>query len=74
MSKEILAIQLQEAKDAYHALMTGQQVVSFARNGRQTQFSQANKQELKSYIMELEREIHGNTSRRRGPMGVILER
>lgn len=67
MSIEELKTQLSEAKQAYHNLLTGQAVVSFSRNGRETRFTQANKNELKAYINELETLINGSSSRRRGP-------
>lgn len=67
MSNEELKTQLSEAKQAYHNLLTGQAVVSFSRNGRETRFTQANKNELKDYINELETLINGSSSRRRGP-------
>lgn len=72
MITDELKQQFSEAKQAYHDLMTGQAVVSFSRNGRVTQFSQANKSDLKAYIDELEILINGASVRRRGAMGFCL--
>ncbi|WP_100913548.1 gpW family head-tail joining protein [Pseudoalteromonas spongiae] len=72
MSIEQLKTQLSEAQQAYHNLLTGQAVVSFSRNGRETRFTQANKNELKAYINELETLINGSSSRRKGPARVSL--
>ncbi|MFT7565825.1 MAG: hypothetical protein ACI846_000111 [Pseudoalteromonas distincta] len=64
---------LDEARSAYHSLMTGTATVSITKNNRQVQFNQANKVDLKSYISELEIELNGMAkSKRRGPMGVYL--
>lgn len=64
---------LDEARSAYHSLMTGTATVSITKNNRQVQFNQANKIDLKSYISELEIELNGmDKSKRRGPMGVHL--
>ncbi|NRA78325.1 MAG: phage tail protein [Pseudoalteromonas sp.] len=64
---------LDEARSAYHSLMTGTATVSITKNNRQVQFNQANKFDLKNYITELEIELNGiSKSKRRGPMGVCL--
>lgn len=64
---------LDEARTAYHSLMTGTATVSITKNNRQVQFNQTNKFDLKSYINELEIALDGMTkSNRRGPMGVYL--
>jgi len=64
---------LDEARHAYHELMTGTATVSITKNNRQVQFNQTSKRDLKDYISQLEYEIGGvNLSRRRGPMGVFL--
>lgn len=64
---------LDEARSAYHSLMTGTATVSITKNNRQVQFNQANKVDLKSYIRELEIELNGMAkSKRRGPLGVYL--
>ncbi len=64
---------LDEARSAYHSLMTGTATVSITKNNRQVQFNQANKVDLKSYISELEIELNGMAkSKRRGPLGVYL--
>ncbi|AZZ98761.1 gpW family head-tail joining protein [Pseudoalteromonas sp. R3] len=72
MTIEQLKANLAEAEQAYHDLLTGQAVVSFVRNGRQAQFSQARRADLKAYIDELRTQIDGVSSRRRGPMGFSL--
>lgn len=64
---------LDEARSAYHSLMTGTATVSITKNNRQVQFNQANKVDLKSYISELEIELNGIAkSKRRGPLGAYL--
>lgn len=49
--------QLNEARDAYHKLMTGQAVVSIQRDGKTVQFAQADRPALRAYIMELEGQL-----------------
>lgn len=69
---DLLKAQLAEAKQAYHDLLTGQAVVSFSRGGRETRFTQATKSDLKAYINELETQINGASTRRRGPARFTL--
>lgn len=64
-------IQLQEAKDAYHKLQTGQKVVSVMRDGKSLTYTQADRVALKNYIIELERAL-GHKPRRWGPARVML--
>lgn len=52
-----LQTQLDEARQAYHQLVTGQAVVSIQRNGRSVQFAQADRPALRSYIQELEARV-----------------
>lgn len=64
---------LEEARSAYHELMTGTATVSITKNNRQVQFNQTNKRDLKDYITQLEFDLNGmSSSKRRGPMGVYL--
>ncbi|CAI1718009.1 MULTISPECIES: gpW family protein [Serratia] len=58
MKKEILLAQLLEAEVALHQLMIGKSVVSISRsdsagNSRTYQYSQANIDMLKAYIVDL---------------------
>ncbi|ATI62797.1 gpW family head-tail joining protein [Edwardsiella tarda] len=62
---------LTEACQALHELLTGRRVVSISKGGRQVQFSQANIQELRRYIDEIEVSL-GVSIRRRSPVGVML--
>lgn len=60
-------VQLQEARAAYHALMTGTAVVEFRdQNGETVKYGQANANKLAIYIQELERKLGLNAAR--GPM------
>ena len=53
--------QLDEARDAYHSLITGTQArVVVDQNGERVEFTSANKQMLSSYIMGLEQELDLN--------------
>jgi hypothetical protein len=54
---------LVEARQARHALMTGQGVVSMAQGGRSLTFNQASISRLDAYIAELEALLCGG----RGP-------
>ncbi|EFE23086.1 head to-tail joining protein W [Edwardsiella tarda ATCC 23685] len=62
---------LTEARQALHELLIGRRVVSISKGGRQVQFSQANIQELRRYIDEIEVSL-GVSIRRRSPVGVML--
>lgn len=44
---------LLEAENAMHLLVTGQRVVSIARDGKNVVFQQSNKAELERYIQSL---------------------
>lgn len=49
---------LYEARQAYHALMTGTSArVVLDQNGERVEFTAANRQSLYNYIMELERQL-----------------
>lgn len=61
--------QLNEAKAAYHKLLTGTGVASIQKDGRKVEFTPANKHELKAYVDELTVAL-GTVSRRRGPARV----
>lgn len=58
--------QLQEAQQALHDLMTGQQIVEITLNGRTTKFTPANCGQLRLYIEELNQQLNV-MSNRRGP-------
>ena len=61
-------VQLQEARTAYHALMTGQSIVEFRdQNGETVKYGQANANKLAIYIQQLEQQL-GQTTAPRGPM------
>ncbi len=63
------ATDLAEASAAYHKLLTGRAIVSITVDGEVTQYGQADRAALKSYIETLERKI-GTTTGRRRPAGV----
>lgn len=57
-SREIVLVQLMEAEAALHQLLIGKSVVSIARsdsagNSRTYQYSQANIDQLRAYIIDL---------------------
>lgn len=64
---------LNEAKNALHLLLIGQQEVEVRdSNGESVRFSQANVSRLKSYIADLESELAGlNPVRARRPLRPI---
>jgi hypothetical protein len=62
--------QLDEARTARHALITGQKMVSITMHGRQTTFSEANKRDLDNYIAELESRLGVDSGRRSRPARV----
>lgn len=62
--------QLDEARSAYHQLMTGTKAVRIQKDGRLVEFSRATVNELRSYINDLEAQL--GLSRRRPPAGVRL--
>lgn len=62
---------LSDAHRALHELMLGRAAVSVTKDGRQVQYSQANINELRRYIDEMELSL-GMKPRRRGPAGVFL--
>jgi predicted house-cleaning NTP pyrophosphatase (Maf/HAM1 superfamily) len=63
--------QLEQARGAYHNLLTGQAVVSITRDGKSVSFSQASKKDLAAYIASLESQA-GGAGRRRRPARFIL--
>ena len=70
MSATLLA----EAKAALHSLLTGTQTVSVTINGRVVAYTQANIDQLKKYVRELESQYgeldaDGNNPSRRGCIG-----
>lgn len=62
--------QLDEARSAYHQLMTGTKAVRIQKDGRLVEFSRATVNELRNYISDLEAQL--GLSRRRPPAGVRL--
>lgn len=56
---------LAEAREAYHALVTGQSVVRIQRDGKTVEFSQASKRDLAAYIASLESQTGGAGRRMR---------
>lgn len=66
-----LETQLLEAREAMHNLMTGQAVVRIQRDGKNVEFSQANRKDLAAYIASLESQL-GSAGRRRRPARFIL--
>ena len=53
-----IAEQLAEAKDAYHALMTGRSVrVYVDQNGERMEYTPATKSSLKAYIDDLQSQV-----------------
>ena len=65
-----------EARNAYHALQTGQSVVQ-ARDsdGSFVSYTAANTSRLRQYITELEEQLateQGTIFRRRGPLRVVI--
>lgn len=63
--------QLDEARKALHALLTGKGVASIHKDGRSVTFTPATEGKLRAYIAELEREL-GINSGRRGPAGFVV--
>ena len=60
---------LDEAKRAYHKLVTGTKVVSVTIDGVQTQYNEASKSDLKSYIDSLSMSL-GSAHGRIKPAGI----
>lgn len=48
---------LDEAEKAYHSLNIGERVVKIVRNGTETNYTQANKSDLKAYMTDLKTQI-----------------
>ncbi len=64
---------LEQAREAYHALVTGKQArVIVDRNGERVEFTAANRQDLKDYISELEGLLGLDETRRSRPLGVFF--
>lgn len=61
---------LDDARTAYHQLMTGTKAVRVQKDGRLVEFSRATAHELRNYITDLEAQL--GISRRRPPAGVRL--
>lgn len=69
------AQRLVQAEDAYHAIVTGKQVlVVVDQNGERVEYSRANALQLSLYIQTLRREIANPSlgSSFGGPMGVVF--
>jgi hypothetical protein len=63
---------LEEARNAYHRLMTGTQVVEFRdQNGEMMRYNFADAKRLEAYILTLEDKISPN-GRASGPMQVFF--
>lgn len=62
---ETLRRRLAEAREARHALITGQAVASVSREGRATSYSKADLPALERYIADLERQVAGAPPPRR---------
>jgi hypothetical protein len=56
---------LNEAQSAYHSLATGTLAVKVSRNGRDVEFKQANMNDLRIYIQELQQLLGVNVGRGR---------
>ncbi|MEZ2600763.1 gpW family head-tail joining protein [Kluyvera intermedia] len=74
IKREILLIQLLEAESALHQLMIGKSVISISRsdsagNSRTYQYSQANIDMLRAYIVDLKGQLGVGGGRLR-PAGV----
>jgi len=65
-----LTLRLEQAEDAYHALMTGARVVEvFDQNGEKLRYDKVNLADLRNYINDLKRMLG---QRPCGPMGFIF--
>ncbi|SEQ48911.1 gpW protein [Amphritea atlantica] len=62
--------QLDEARAAKHALLTGRKAVKVQKDGRSVEYTAVNLPDLEKYIQSLETQL-GVTQLRR-PMGVFL--
>jgi len=62
------ATRLTQAKDALHALMTGEQIASVTVNGRATSYAPSDIGRLRRYIAELESECGDATKGHAGPV------
>lgn len=62
--------ELNEARDAYHKLVTGRSLVSVSVDGVTTQYTQADIGNLRAYIENLEAKL-GGARNRRGPARVF---
>lgn len=63
--------QLNEAREAYHKLLTGQSVVRIQRDGKTLEYKSVDKAALAAYIADLETRL-GSGARRRRPARFIL--
>ena len=59
------ATRLAEARDAYHALMTGEKTVELSYDGRVVKYEKTNIEGLRLYIRELEVEVGERVGARR---------
>ncbi len=65
--------ELNDAKSAYHALLTGKSPrVVVDSNGERVEFTAANSQKLYLYIQQLERELNVAPNRVVGPAGFLF--
>jgi len=71
-------VRLNDARNALHALQTGQQAVeTWTRAGLRTRYTEVNIEQLRAYVRELEAECGGpdgaplGTANRRRPLGIF---
>lgn len=70
---QLLVDTLTEAREAYHALVTGQAArVVVDQNGERVEFVAANRAALYKYIMDLESKLGIATSSVNGPAGFVF--
>lgn len=64
---------LDEAKQQYHLLITGQAAVEFRdQNGEMVRYTQANRSALQTYIQRLEAKVNATPTGNSGPMRMIF--
>ena len=64
---------LLSAQEAYHSLITGTKAVTIERNGRKVTYNQANIQQLRLYIQDLQASISTTTmGRSRTPARMVF--
>jgi len=70
---DVLQTRLAEAETAYHALMTGERIVSISIEGRGQSYTPADMGRLQAYIVRLKDEIARlSGTARRGPVRVVF--